>query len=156
VCQLALAFDAVVEGLAVTLVPASVTFDEAPSFLGEGDGSFAISRHTNRLDQSLLAQVSEIARARVRGSVMVVTKVTTGDHSKRTNGCERTRFGSTQRVLTVTVSHELAFRSARQVEMTRERLARVSVARARPALARVAWSASDVAPFAMSVAGAGR
>jgi hypothetical protein len=88
----------------------------------------AVTGHAHRLDQALLAKMPEVPGARVGRSVVVVPKVTTGDHSKRTNGRQRTGLRAAQGVLTVAITNKLALQSARQVEVPREGIPRVSIA----------------------------
>jgi hypothetical protein len=59
----------------------------------------------------------------------VVVEITTGDNPKRTDGRQGSRLRAAQRVLTVAVSHQLAFQAARQVQVAREHVARIGVAR---------------------------
>ena len=61
VFQLALAFEAVPERLAVALVAVTMVFEHAASFLGQRDGMLAGAWHPDGLDQSLLAEVSQAA-----------------------------------------------------------------------------------------------
>jgi hypothetical protein len=61
---------------------------------------------------------------------VVVAQITTGDHSKGTDGRKDSRFGTAQGVFLVSVAHDLPVGSMGQVQVTRERVARViSVAR---------------------------
>lgn len=46
--------------------------------------------------QSLFTEVAQIARARVSRAIPVVSEITTRDHPKRADGCERSRFRVTQ------------------------------------------------------------
>jgi hypothetical protein len=59
---------------------------------------------------------------------VVVSEITTGDHSKGANGRERAGLRAAQGVLAIAVAHDLAFQSARQVEVTREHFTRVEAA----------------------------
>jgi len=43
------------------------------------------TRDAEGLDEPLLAEVAEVAGARIGRSIVVLAKVTTGDHSKRTS-----------------------------------------------------------------------
>ena len=65
----------------------------------------------------------------------MITKITTGDHPKRADGRERPRLGAAQRVLTVAVPYDFPFQSSRQVEIARERFARIERAIGRLAVA---------------------
>jgi hypothetical protein len=76
----------------------------------------------------LFAQVSQVAGPWIREAPIVVSEITTGDHSKCTNGRERPGFGAAQGVLTIAVVNELAFWSARQVNVARECVWDVAIA----------------------------
>jgi hypothetical protein len=79
----------------------------------------------------LLAEVSQIARARIRWTVVVIAEITTGDHPKRTDGCERSRFGPTQCVVAIAMADDLPLQTAWQVEVAREHSARIDLPLAR-------------------------
>ena len=79
--------------------------------------------------------MSKIAGAWIGWAIVMISEITTGDHSKRTDGRERPRLGAAQGVLAVTVAHDLPLESARQLEIARERLARIERAVACVALA---------------------
>jgi hypothetical protein len=49
------------ERLAVTLVAATMVFEEGPTILRQRDRMLARAGHSNRLNQSLFAQVPEVA-----------------------------------------------------------------------------------------------
>src|SRR6266511_1519719 len=53
---------------------------------------------------------------------MMVSEITTGDHSEGADGRQRPRLRAAQRVFAIAVAHEFPFESARQVEITRKRL----------------------------------
>ena len=62
--QLALAFEAVVEGLAAIRVAVSrvtVALQEAPPFLRQHDGVVAGSGHADGLDKALLPKMPQVA-----------------------------------------------------------------------------------------------
>lgn len=61
VSQLALAFHAMPEGLAGTLIAVAVAFDQAPAVLRQRDRMLARSRHADGLDEPLLTQMSQVA-----------------------------------------------------------------------------------------------
>jgi hypothetical protein len=79
--------------------------------------------------------MAEVTGAWIRRPTVVVAKITTGDHSERTDGGQRARLGAAQRGLAVPVPNHLAVQSARQVQASREWLARVGGARALVTLA---------------------
>jgi hypothetical protein len=81
----------------------------------------------------------------------MVAEITTGDDSKRADGCKRPRLGPTQGVLAVSMAYELAFHAARQLEMAREHFARVSVPRGY--LAVPLWPTDVVARIAAVLVG---
>jgi hypothetical protein len=108
----------------------------------------------------------QIARARIGCAAVVISKITTGDHPKRTNRRQRPRLRAAQRVLAIAISHDLALQTARQVQTACERLTwidraarRIALA-IRPAgvitgilavlvgirLARITWAAAECSP----------
>jgi len=56
----------------------------------------------------LLAEVSEIARARIRWTIVVIAEITTGDHPKRADRRKRSRLGPAQRVLAIAIADDLS------------------------------------------------
>jgi hypothetical protein len=125
VFQFLLTFEAGVERLLVPVVAVSVTLQKASSLLRQHDRMVAIARDANGLDQPLFAEMPQVAGAWIGRPIMVVSEVTTGDNPKRANGRERARFRPTQGVLTVAIANKLPLHSARQVEMSCERVTRV-------------------------------
>jgi hypothetical protein len=91
--------------------------------------------HSGCLDQSLFAQVPQVAGPRIERAVVLVAEITTGDHSKRADRRQRARLGAAQRVLAALVSHEFSIASAWQVDVPGERLARIEHAVERLAFA---------------------
>jgi hypothetical protein len=53
----------------------------------------------------------------------------TGDHSKGADGGQGPRLRTAKRVLAIAVTHQLAICPAREVQLTREDVARIVVAR---------------------------
>jgi hypothetical protein len=76
----------------------------------------------------LFAQVSKVAGPWISRAPIVVSEVTTGDHSECTNGGERPGFGAAQDVFAIPVVNELALWSARQVNVARECVWDVAIA----------------------------
>jgi hypothetical protein len=68
----------------------------------------------------LFAQVSQVARPGISRAAIVVSEITTGDHSECTNGRERPGFGTAQGVLAIAVMNQLAIAPARQVNVSCE------------------------------------
>ena len=61
----------------------------------------------------------------------MVAEITTGGHSERANNRERSRFGAAQRVLAISIVHQLAIAFAWQVNVARERVPDLRIAFAR-------------------------
>jgi hypothetical protein len=78
-----------VEGLVGLVVAVSMALEEGAAVLRQDHRMIAIPRHTDGLDQPLLAKVPEVARAWISRAIVVVPEITTGDHSKRANGRQR-------------------------------------------------------------------
>jgi hypothetical protein len=81
-----------VEGLVVLVVAVSMALEKAAAIFRQDHRPITITGHPDGLDQPLLAKVSQVARAWIGRSIVVIPEITTGDHSKRTNGRERTRL----------------------------------------------------------------
>jgi hypothetical protein len=92
VFQFPLAFETRIERLPVLVVMVTVGFQKVPAFLRQHDRVVAVTRHTCGLDEPLLPKVAQVSGARVSQSIIVVSEVTTRDHSERTHGRERQRF----------------------------------------------------------------
>jgi hypothetical protein len=88
----------------------------------------AVPGHARGLDQPLFAQVSQVAGPWISRAPIMVSEITTGDHSECTNGREHPRFGTAQGVFAIAVVNELALRPARQVHVAREPVAGLSIA----------------------------
>src|SRR5919106_4838261 len=106
----------------------AVPLKEAAAVLRQAHRMVAVSGHARGLDQPLFAQVSQVARPGIRRASIVVSEITTGDHSERTNGRERPGFGAAQGVFAIAVVNELALWSARQVNMSAECIRDLAVA----------------------------
>ena len=61
VFELPFAFDAMPERLAVTLIAVAMVFEQAPAVPRKRDRMLARARHSNGLNQSLFAQMSQVA-----------------------------------------------------------------------------------------------
>ncbi|HEX4565887.1 MAG TPA: hypothetical protein VH138_04610, partial [Vicinamibacterales bacterium] len=67
---------------------------------------------------------SEVTRARIERAIVVITKITTGDHSIRADPRQRARLGAAQRVLPIAVVDEFPVGPTWEIQIARERLAR--------------------------------
>ena len=92
VFPLPFAFKAAPERLSVTLFAASMMFEEAPAFLRQRDGMLARTGHPNHFHQALLTEMPQVTRPRIERTIMMVSEITTGDHSKGTDRCQRARL----------------------------------------------------------------
>jgi hypothetical protein len=115
VFELPLAFDAIPECLMASLVAVTVTLEQASSFFRQRHRTIASAWDANRLNEPLLAQVPEIARARIEWTILMIAEIATGDHSKRPDGSERAGFRAAQRVLALAVAHDRSLDATRQV-----------------------------------------
>src|SRR5262245_37557598 len=59
-----------------------MVLEDASAFARQRHRNLARARHTNRLDQALLAQVAQIAGPWIERAVVLVAEITAGDHSK--------------------------------------------------------------------------
>jgi hypothetical protein len=129
VFEFSLAFDARVEGLAGLPMAVTVALEEVSALLRQRHGVIARARHADGLDEALLTQVPKVARSRISGLIVVISEITTGDHSKRADGRQRSRLRATQGVLTITIAHDLALASSRQTEISHEDVTRIPIPR---------------------------
>ena len=105
-----------------------MALEQAPSLLRQPHGVVARTGYARDLNQTLLAQVSQVAGSWVESPLAVVSQITTGDHSKRADGCKRSRFRAAQGVLTIAVVDDLALSLTGQMQIARETVTRISVA----------------------------
>jgi hypothetical protein len=126
VCEFPLAFHAMPEGLTATLIAIAMVLQDTSPFFGERDRVLARARYSNGLNQSLLPEVSQVARPGIERAIVLVPEITTGDHLKHSDGRERSRLRTAQGVLAIAVAYEFAFRAAGEIQVPRERLARVT------------------------------
>lgn len=82
----------------------------------------AVPRHARGLDQPLFAQMPKVAGAWISRAAVVVAQITTGDHSKRANRRERSRFRPAEGVLAIAVANQLALWSTRQAQVACKRV----------------------------------
>jgi hypothetical protein len=104
----------------VLVIGIAVALEEAAPVLRQAHRMVAVPGHARGLDQALFAEVSQVAGPRISRAPIVVSEITTGDHSERTDGRECPRLGAAQGVLTIAVLNQFALWSARQVNMLAE------------------------------------
>jgi hypothetical protein len=88
----------------------------------------AVSGHARGLDQPLFAQVPQVAGPWISRAPIVVSEITTGDHSECTDGRERPRFGTAQDVLAIAVMNQFALWSTWQVNVAGEWIRDLAIA----------------------------
>jgi hypothetical protein len=120
--QLALPHEAGMERLITPVVRVAMPFQQLASGFGQDDGVITVAGHPSGLDEPLCAQVPQVARPRVRGSLVVVPEITTGDHSEGADGRQRPRLGAAQGVLAVPAAYYLTLGTSREVDMAAERI----------------------------------
>ena len=120
VLALALAFEAMPERLTAVLAVVTMALEQASSFPRECYAVLAGAGHSSGLDQALLAEVAEVAFARVVLPVAAIAEITTGDHSEGPDGSQGTRLGAPQGVFAITTVHDFALESTRQPQLPRE------------------------------------
>ena len=123
--ELSLAFHAMPEGLAGRVIAIAVALQEPVAVLRQCHCVLARAWHSHGLNQALFPQAPQIAGSRIERVIMVITEITTGDHSKRADGRQRPRLGPAERVLAVAIADEFALRAAGEIQVPREWLARV-------------------------------
>ena len=112
------------------MVAASMGLQQVPAAVGQHDRDVAPAVQPNGVDQSLLAEVTEVAAAGIGFAPGVIAQVTRGHDPKRANGGQRAGLRAAQRVRAFArVVHHLSLASAWQVEVAHEDVARVTIAR---------------------------
>jgi hypothetical protein len=122
------ASEARVERLRMLVLVIAVALEETAPVLGQAHRMVAVSGHARGFDQPLFAQMSQVAGPWISGADVVVAEITTGDHSERANGRERSGFGAAKRVLAIAVMNQFAFWSTWQVNVTGECIRDLAIA----------------------------
>jgi hypothetical protein len=125
--ELARALDARVEGLGGRTRASGAPPGDAPP-PGQPDRVVAGAGDTHGLDQPLFPQLAQVTRPWFCSGTAVIQEITTGDHSEPADRGQCARFGSPPRVLAPAVVHDLTRRSAWQVRIALEHVARKAVA----------------------------
>jgi hypothetical protein len=94
VLQLPSARQARVERLVRLVVAVAMVLEEAATVLRQDHRRLAVPRNSNGLDESTFAKVTEVAVPGIARAIVVVAKVTTGDHSKGADGCQGAGLGA--------------------------------------------------------------
>jgi hypothetical protein len=89
VFQFALAPQACVERLVMVPIEVSMARKKAAAIPGQTYRMVAVSGHARGLNQPLFAQMSQVAGPWISRAPIVVSEITTGDHSEYANGRER-------------------------------------------------------------------
>jgi hypothetical protein len=117
-----------VERLRVLVIGIAVALEEAAPVLRQAHRMVAVSGHARGLDQPLFAQVPQVAGPWISRAPIVVSEITTGDHSECTDGRERPRFGTAQGVLAIAVMNQFALWSTWQVNVAGEWIRDLAIA----------------------------
>jgi hypothetical protein len=128
VFQFPFAPQARVERLRMLVIVIAVALEQAAAVLRQAHRMVAVSGQARGFDQPLFAQVPQVARAWISRAALVVTEITTGDHSECADGRERSRLGAAQGVVAIAVVNQLALWSARQVNMSAECIRDLAIA----------------------------
>ena len=81
-----------VERRLVGPIDVPMALEKTAAVLGQVYRMVAVSDHARGLDQSLFAEVSQVARPGISRASIVVSEITTGDHSECANSRERPGF----------------------------------------------------------------
>jgi hypothetical protein len=146
--ELPLAFHAMPEGLAGLVIAIAVVLQEPVAVLRQCHCVRARLALARSQPSAVPANAADRWIAD-RAVVVVITEITNGDHSKRADSRQRPRLGPAERVLAV--ADEFAFRTAREIQVPREGLARVK--RTVPNVALAIRPARSVTGIVSSVAG---
>jgi hypothetical protein len=104
-------------------------FQQIPAALGQDDDAMTVAGDRNRTNEPLLAEMSKVALAWVAGPAVVILQVARWNDAEHADETQRAGFRTAKGVLAVSVADELAFESARQVELVYEDVARIDVSR---------------------------
>src|SRR5262245_17636982 len=96
--------------------------EQAAPAVGQGHG-MVTTIHGNALNQPLLSQMTKVGVAPVHGGIPHVAEIALRDDAKGAHGGERPALRSAQAILATAITHELAFRTARQIQIAREHIA---------------------------------
>jgi hypothetical protein len=86
VFELARSFEACVVGLAATLGGIAMSLQQLTAPLREDHRMVAVTRNPNRLDQPLLAKISQVAGSRIGRTARVITQPTGWHNPERADG----------------------------------------------------------------------
>jgi hypothetical protein len=101
VLQLPGLLDAVVKSLAVRRVGVTPAgFQQVATIFGQRDGG-RVATEPNGLNESRVAEVPQLAVARVEGPIELVAEVVRGHNAEGADGGQRTSFGTAQCVVVV-------------------------------------------------------
>jgi hypothetical protein len=107
-------------------VIAAIRFQQVPTFLRQDDRHVPMTGQLLGSDEAFLTEVAQVAAPWIRRTIVVVAKVARRDDPKRANGRQRARFRAPQGVLAVPgIVDDPSVRSARQVEVAHEHIARI-------------------------------
>jgi hypothetical protein len=120
-----------IELLEVLVMPVdAMRVEQVSAAVREDDDMAPVTIQSLGPNEALFAQVAQVARARIGGSAVVVSKVARRYHTEGTNGRERAGCRASERIRSLArVVDNLAFPSARQVEIAHEHVARIETAR---------------------------
>jgi hypothetical protein len=149
--ELPLAFHAMPEGLAGLVIAIAVVLQEPVAVLRQCHCVRARLALARSQPSAVPANAADrwIADRAVVVVITEITEITNGDHSKRADSRQRPRLGPAERVLAV--ADEFAFRTAREIQVPREGLARVK--RTVPNVVLAIRPARSVTGIVSSVAG---
>ncbi|MDP3208984.1 MAG: hypothetical protein Q8M65_07530 [Rhodoglobus sp.] len=114
-----------------------MAFEETAAAVRQGDGALA-SIQGHALDESLLLEAAEVSVTHVERGIARVAQVALGDDTKRANGRQSAHVGAVQPTVATAVANQFTFWSTREVEVTREDVARIDGAAIILATTRVA------------------
>jgi hypothetical protein len=101
-----------------------------------------LTRHWHGANQSLLPQVPQVTFAWVTWTAAVVLQVARWNDAEHADETQRAGFRTAKGVLAVSVADELAFESARKVELVDEDVSRVDRVAVACVIIPFAWIAS--------------
>jgi len=124
-----------IEGLLRLLIAvATMALQQAAPAVGQGHGVVTtIDGHA--MNQPLISQVSKVGAASVDAGLSPIAEIAFRDDAKGARSGERSALRSAQAIGAIAITHELAFRTARQIQVAHEYVAGIPPGRVVVALA---------------------
>jgi hypothetical protein len=102
-----------------------MTFENVSALLGQDDERAVVASGGRDLHKPRLPEMPEVAGTWIERTFLCVSQVASRDDTEGANGGECARLRTAQRYVTATCPDAVTFRTARQVEIPHEHVARI-------------------------------